>query len=511
MGLTRIRATQISDSDYKQAARVITEANINLSGGAPVVVDGVTLSVNNRVLVNGQTDSAQNGLYRVQTLGSGSNGTWTRTVDADQNGEIRAGMIVMVTEGAIYADTPWKLVTNGVIVIGTTELSFEQFGGAAVDLSAVAQDILPAANVTYDLGSETHRWNDLWLSNTTIYIGDAEISASGANLLLPATVHIGNAVLTELNGGLTLPENMSAVEMNVTGNVTANNFIGGNATVSGITNLGNIGNVVITGGINGYVITTDGAGNLRWAVGGGGGISWTTQANTPPQIAAPGDFWYDSEGQVKYQYTNDGNSNVWVDQSFPTTFSSISTGQILNAGSNGIGNIGSELGAFENVFSLAVSVEEINKSGSNGVGNIGAAGSTFNTVFAKATAAQYADLAELYSSDQSHPPGTVVIFGGSHEVTQSYRSHDHRIAGVVSTDPAFIMNSAADGIAIALTGRVPCWVQGPVEPGDLLTSSDVPGVAQRMTTWTPGCVIGKSLVSIIEHEIKIIEVVVGRF
>jgi phage-related tail fiber protein len=76
-------------------------------------------------LVKDQSTGSQNGLYRVQTVGTGSNGTWVRTIDGDQTGEIQAGMIVMVTEGNVYKDTQWKLITNDPIVIGVTALVFE--------------------------------------------------------------------------------------------------------------------------------------------------------------------------------------------------------------------------------------------------------------------------------------------------------------------------------------------------------------------------------------------------
>jgi hypothetical protein len=125
MALTKPRAYQIFNLDYKQAVRVLTDSNISLTGGAPSTVDGITLTTNDRILVKGQSSAGQNGLYRVGTLGTGSNGTWVRTVDADQNGEIQAGMIVMVTEGTTYKDTQWKLTTNDPIIIGTTALTFE--------------------------------------------------------------------------------------------------------------------------------------------------------------------------------------------------------------------------------------------------------------------------------------------------------------------------------------------------------------------------------------------------
>ena len=108
---------------------------------------------------------------------------------------------------------------------------------------------------------------------------------------------------------------------------------------------------------------------------------------------------------------------------------------------------------------------------SNGVGNIGASGATFNTVFAKATTAQYADLAEKYLSDQNYECGTVVMVGGTQEVTAS--KFGFRAIGVVSTNPAYMMNSELEGgTYIALKGRVPVKVTGKVSKGDSLIGAD---------------------------------------
>ena len=126
MALTRPRAAQIYDIDYKQATRVVTVSNVTLAGSAPSQVDGVNLSLKDRVLVTGQSDGKENGIYYVTTVGTGSNGTWTRSTDTDVTGELLSGTIVMVTEGTTYADTQWKLTTNDPIVIGTTALTFVQ-------------------------------------------------------------------------------------------------------------------------------------------------------------------------------------------------------------------------------------------------------------------------------------------------------------------------------------------------------------------------------------------------
>jgi hypothetical protein len=150
-------------------------------------------------------------------------------------------------------------------------------------------------------------------------------------------------------------------------------------------------------------------------------------------------------------------------------------------------------------------------SGSNGVGNIGSSSTYFNTVFAKATSAQYADLAEAYVADADYAPGTVLIFGGSKEVTVAQNTGDTRIAGVVSTNPAHVMNSGLNAphtVVIALTGRVPTKVTGTVRKGDMMVAAGS-GSAQACAAPTMGSVIGKALEDF-DGESGIIEVVVGR-
>lgn len=161
-----------------------------------------------------------------------------------------------------------------------------------------------------------------------------------------------------------------------------------------------------------------------------------------------------------------------------------------------------------------ITTPAILNGGANGVGNIGSSTTFFNTVFARATSAQYADLAEMYVSDNSYPPGTVVEFGGTHEITITTNSHSTAVAGIVSTNPSYLMNSTQVGehvLPVALTGRVPCRVQGPVKKGDVLVASSTPGVAQRIgMNWQPGCVVGKAMEVIDTAEIQTIEVAVGR-
>jgi hypothetical protein len=151
----------------------------------------------------------------------------------------------------------------------------------------------------------------------------------------------------------------------------------------------------------------------------------------------------------------------------------------------------------------------------NAVGNIGSSSTFFNRLFAQATTALYADLAEMYTTDAEYAPGTVLVFGGNQEVTISTVTHDNRVAGVVSTNPAHVMNSGLQGeftVAVALTGRVPVSVIGNISAGDRVVTSNRAGVAEAldMSRYQPGVIIGKALQGYSGNGVGVIEVVVGR-
>lgn len=166
-------------------------------------------------------------------------------------------------------------------------------------------------------------------------------------------------------------------------------------------------------------------------------------------------------------------------------------------------------------LSQAIITDGLLNGNANGVGNIGNSTTYFNTVFAKATSAQYADVAELYRADRDYKPGTVLEIGGDAEVTETTEIASSRTAGVVSTNPAFIMNNVANPVGmvqVALLGRVPCLVTGRVRRGDLLCSSTVAGHAMAMPAdqYRPGAVIGKALEDHINDGPGQIEIMVGR-
>jgi hypothetical protein len=142
--------------------------------------------------------------------------------------------------------------------------------------------------------------------------------------------------------------------------------------------------------------------------------------------------------------------------------------------------------------------------------NLGSPTAWYNTFYGVSSQAKYADLAEKYLADADYEAGTVVVFGGTEEITVTNKFADHRVAGVISTDPAYLMNAMSDGLPLALRGRVPVKVIGPVVKGDLLVTSTTAGYATSIggDTSYGVKVFAKSLVSDDTDDVKVIEAII---
>jgi hypothetical protein len=192
------------------------------------------------------------------------------------------------------------------------------------------------------------------------------------------------------------------------------------------------------------------------------------------------------------------------------TLTTASQTNITGVGALNAGSITSGFGAID-IGTDTITVGGIVNANANGVGNIGSSSNTFNTVFAKATSAQYADLAEMYEADGPVEPGTVVCFGGAKEVTVCDIDASRKVAGVVSTNPSYLMNSGQTGdyvVAVALQGRVPVKVTGRVRKGDMMVAAG-DGRARADENPQVGSVIGKALADF-DGADGVIEVVIGR-
>ena len=179
-----------------------------------------------------------------------------------------------------------------------------------------------------------------------------------------------------------------------------------------------------------------------------------------------------------------------------TASTSDSTGALVVAGGAGFNG---------NIFTSGWVIPSANTTQ-----NLGTTTNWWGTLYGVSTQARYADLAENYQADAAYAPGTVLEFGGEHEVTVA-EDGTRRVAGVVSTDPAHLMNGSLTGtnvVAVALQGRVPCRVRGTIRKGDMLVSAGS-GFARPDTSPQIGSVIGKALENFSGTE-GTIEVVVGR-
>jgi hypothetical protein len=295
------------------------------------------------------------------------------------------------------------------------------------------------------------------------------------------------------------------------GNITSNSFVLGNAfymtginaavSVSQIQNgtsnvkIGTLdGNVTIGVGGTGNVIVID-SGTLYTA-----GLSAVSLAHSGTN--AVGNIG--STAQYFNQTFTDRVNATTLSASGNVTGGNVLTGGLISVtGTVTAGNI--------TVATGNISGGNIVNNNANGVGNIGNATVYFNTVFGKATTAQYADLAELYSADAQYTPGTVLDFGGTNEVTISSVASSARVAGVVSTNPAHLMNSVLESehkVALALQGRVPTSVTGTIRKGDMMVTAGN-GSAQASAAPAMGTVIGKALENF-DGVSGTIEIVVGR-
>jgi cytoskeletal protein CcmA (bactofilin family) len=383
---------------------------------------------------------------------------------------------------------------TGNIVIGASNV-------AITSLVTSASDIIPDAGDTYDLGSSTNRWQNIYV-NGILSLGQtggtAEVRATSANV----TTRVGTTVypITSSNiGDATVNTIRVTNYKGGAGNINIGNVIASGAITSG--SLAVSGGAAITGNIDGTIFK----GTTAIFTGNGSFGSITNSgATTLNGSVILGDATADKitlNGQINshlipdttVQYNLGSSTRYWNDLYVNTinaagnmTFA----GQLrLTSTSNpsSVSDTNAPLyldgGA---VIEKKLYVGENITSSANVIGNY---------FVGTATSAQYADLAEIYSSDADYEPGTVVKLGGSAEVTQTTTFNDPEVFGVVSTNPAYLMNAEAEGVAVALTGRVPVKVEGRIKKGERLVSGSKPGYAKALmkNEYDMRCIIGRAL------------------
>ncbi len=536
--------------------------NIVISGDDITDVGGGVVTINNAgddvdFAVNG--DTTANVFYVDAGTGTASFGSAAQTTDALVAFNTAASILFPVGN---IGQRPSVGVT-GMVRFNTTNNNIEVFDNSA--WSAVG---VPNFTVIVDDQFTGDGSTVAFTLSEPITTAGAIVSINGIVQIPTIAYSISSTTLTFTEA----PESGDLIDVRIittTTTVTSISNLSGNAAVavsdtSALTTV--TGDLLVTGSISGATVATDKIangttfmavtatnGNIQANIAGA-----TVQTISPGLVAITGDLSVSGNATLSGNILGDrvqngttsfdiqtpsGNANITVGATsnvavFTSTGANITgtlgvTGNVTGGNLSGTSIVGTLLTASQtnitgvgalNAGSITsgfgsidigtdtITVGGIINANANGVGNIGSSSLYFNTVFAKATSAQYADLAEKYVADAEYAPGTVVVFGGNKEVTVSSTDADRAVAGVVSTNPSYIMNGGLEAeyvATVALTGRVPCRVTGTVRKGDLMVSAGY-GLARAEQDPRVGTVIGKALENFEGNE-GVIEVVVGRF
>ena len=360
------------------------------------------------------------------------------------------------------------------------------------------------------------------LNNTGLFVGAANVfnvSTSNNDALIRSDISTGNLIIQANVGGTNFDV---ARALGASGTFAVSNAatVGTTLSVTGNITGGNLNTgaqVVATGNITGGNIVTAGlvtaAGTITSTANVVGG-----NIRTVGLVSASGNIT--SAGNVAGTFFI-GNGSQLTGLSAAVAVTKFVNGTSEgNIGTSG-GNINFDVAGTSNVAVFTttggvftgLTTPSIAKSGTNAVGNIGSSANYFNRVFATATTALYADVAERFAADEVMEPGTVVELGGTMEITRATSELSDQVFGVISTNPAFMMNGGAGEDdthpAVAMTGRVPVKVVGRVRKGDRLVSAG-DGVARAAQPGeaTAFNVIGRSLVDKATPESGTIEAIV---
>ena len=311
--------------------------------------------------------------------------------------------------------------------------------------------------------------------------GASLTSLNGSNIasgtIAAARVATLNQNTTGSAATLTTPRTIGGVSFDGSANITLPgvNSTGNQNTTGSAAKLTTTRAIALTGAVTGTA-------NFD----GSAGISIATTATADPTITLAGDL----SGSATL--TNLGNATLTATiAANSVALSTDTTGNYVAAGAtsgSGIsGSVSSEGGTFTVTSNATTS-----NSGNTIVFRDGSGNFSAGVISATTTNARYADLAEKYAADSDIEAGTVVHFAGEGKLAPCDTPNCRTVAGIVSTDPAYLMNSEADGVALALAGRVPTKVTGAVAAGDLMVSAGN-GMAMANNDAKIGTIIGKAI------------------
>jgi hypothetical protein len=503
--------------------------------GSYTTIDGVTLSNGMRILVKNEANTAHNGIYDRT-----SSTVLTRSSDFDTPTEMAGGDFTFVSAGTLYDNTGW-VMPDPVTTVGTSPVVWVQFSGAGTYTAGTgltltgsvfsvnaSQTQITSVGTLSGLGVNGTVTASAFTANTGVFTGNGSgLSAiAGANVTgTVSSATTAGTVTTAAQPNITSTGTLTslAVTGNITaGNVSATTFTGalsGAATTAGTVTTAAQGNITSVGtltglGVNGTVTAVNITANTGVFTGNGSALTALNASNVSSGTLAQARLANASLTLGSTTLTLGGTTTTVAGLSSvtSTTFVGALTGAATTAGTvttaaqPNITSVGT-------LTSLTVSGGITNANITTGANSTaGSMTGNWSLTAGSRLNATYADLAEKYVADADYEAGAVLVFGGVHEVTLSTDHDSHRVAGVVSTNPAYTMNNDCAGAhvaTIALQGRVPVKVHGPVAKGDLMVSGpDGRAVANNMAR--AGTILGKALENF-EGGSGVIEVAVGRF
>ena len=500
-------------------------ANTGIGNGSAVVNSGITLRKEYTNNPNAKSDTASlaNIAYAVDLSDPAPVATAAGRI---------AGKDLFRNNTNVVPDT------DGAYTLGLTGTRFSYAYLDALNVGpggATASGIF-ANGTAVDLGTSSARFNNAYLNNIDVS-GNVVFGAGTQNFgsisapvenLFAANANIsGTAIVTSAPAAATHITNKTYVDSEITSATSATNVVRTTGTQSAIagaktftsllTGSAGVSDATATmssGSLTGVVNITA-SGTVDSTTVTGATVNFGTLVDTGESISIT-KFVDEADGIG----SNDNDTTIPTSAAVKDYVDTNVTAQDLDfQGDSGTGAVdldsqtldiagGTNLTSVASGQTLTVNLDTTltGMTAATFSGNV-----TGNFFVGTATQAQYADLAEVYKADRDYAPGTVVKLGGSEEITHTTEAFDNDVFGVISENPAYLMNAEAEGLPVALTGRVKVKVIGKVSKGERLVSADMEGFAWGIGSeeYDPRAVIGRSLEDKDDGESGMIEAVIG--
>lgn len=492
------------------------------------IATGKSFKINNVSVLDATTLGANVVSSSLTSVGTLSSGTWNANVIAGQyggTGVANTGRTItlggnLTTSGAFATTITVTNTTNVTLPTGGTLVGSNDSGtvtntmlagniannkltNSSVTINGTLINLGDTVSITSQVSNSLTVGTGLVLDSGTTYNGAAArtITIDNTVATLAGTQTFTNKTFTDsstlfqddADNTKKMAFDISAVSASTTRTLTVPNV---NGTIVTTGDTGSVTNAMLAGSIANNKLTNStisgvALGSNLFTLTAGSFLTWSVGANYNGSAAST----------LAVNATNANTASTVVSRDASGNFSA----GTITAALSGLAT------AATNIRVSATDYAGSTSSSANTVALRDASQDIYANLFrGTATTARYADLAENYVGDKAYAEGTIVMFGGNAEVTEA-EAGTRRVAGVVSTKPAYLMNSDLKGdtvVAVALTGRVPCKVTGKIRKGDMLVAAGN-GHARAEENPQLGQVIGKALEDF-DGDSGVVEVVVGR-